>query len=63
MKNSTLKLDDSDYRPAFVFDDVQGIKMKKIQLPADKKEQIISKDTHDVSLDKKTDYLIKKLDY
>jgi len=62
MKNITLKLDDSDYRPAFVFDDVQGINMEKIQLPADKKEQIILKDTKEVSLDKNADLIMRKVD-
>lgn len=45
MKNITLKLDDKDFRPAFIFDDVIGIKMEKINLPEDKPyNQVILKD-------------------
>jgi polygalacturonase len=44
MKNIKLTLDDSDFRPAFVFDDVQNLKMKTINLPQEKHKQIIFKD-------------------
>jgi hypothetical protein len=59
MKNIILKLEDPDYRCAYVFDDVQGIKMEKIQLARDKKEQIILKDTKEESFDKNAQMLIK----
>ncbi|UZR98475.1 glycoside hydrolase family 28 protein [Chondrinema litorale] len=32
-KNVTFELNDTDYRPAFVFDDVEGLKMHRIKLP------------------------------
>ncbi|WP_028298521.1 glycoside hydrolase family 28 protein [Olivibacter sitiensis] len=35
MKNVVLKLDDYDFRPAFIFDDVNNIDMDKIILPVD----------------------------
>lgn len=34
MNNITLKLDDKDFRPAFIFDDVKNIDMNKIVLPS-----------------------------
>lgn len=45
MKNISLRLDDTDFRPAFVFDDVDGLDMEKIKLPRDKRNgQIILRD-------------------
>lgn len=44
MKNIRLTLDDSDFRPAFVFDDVQNLKMEAIDLPKEKQKQLIFKD-------------------
>lgn len=42
MKNITLKLDDTDFRPALIFDDVSGINLKTIKLPkTHQKDQII----------------------
>jgi hypothetical protein len=49
--NVKLTLDDVDYRPAFVFDDVEGLSMEKITLPMDKKEQVFLKNTKLVTLD------------
>lgn len=37
-KNITLKLENEDFRPAFVFDDVNGLKMEKIDLPVSDKK-------------------------
>ncbi len=39
-KNVKLTLDDEDFRPAFVFDDVDGINMKQVALPEPVKNQI-----------------------
>lgn len=45
MKDITLNLEDSDFRPAFIFDDVSGIILEAIKLPENKqKNQIILKD-------------------
>lgn len=41
MKNITVKLQHADYRPAFVFDDVQKIRMDGISLPKDHESQAI----------------------
>ncbi|WP_242093124.1 glycoside hydrolase family 28 protein [Aestuariivivens sediminicola] len=49
-KNISLTLQDSDYRPAFVFDDVIDLQMDKIELPIDKKDQIVLKDVDDSSI-------------
>ncbi|KFF02640.1 glycoside hydrolase family 28 protein [Flavobacterium reichenbachii] len=52
MKNIKLTLDDDDFRPAFVFDDVKNLEMKKITLPKEKKKQIVFKDVAASTLDK-----------
>ena len=49
-KNISLTLQDSDFRPAFVFDDVIDLQMDKIELPIDKKDQIVLKDVDDSSI-------------
>lgn len=43
MKNIKLTLDDADFRPAFIFDDVQNVNMKEINLPEAKHKQIVFK--------------------
>ncbi len=51
MKNIVLKLDDSDFRPAFVLDDVKGMDLEKIILPAGyQNNQIIAKDASGIKL-------------
>jgi hypothetical protein len=57
MKNITLRLDDCDYRPALIFDDVIDLNIEELRLPEDKHDQIILKNTSDV----KTDEHIRKL--
>ena len=59
MKNIKLKLEKEDFRPAFVFDDVQNLQMEKIQLPIGKKEHIILKDTKDINLDQESKQFVK----
>lgn len=51
MKNIKLMLEKEDFRPAFVFDDVNGLVMKDINVPSDKINQIIFKDVHSDNLD------------
>jgi hypothetical protein len=41
MKSISFKLEDEDFRPAFVFDDVDGLEMEQIHLPERKEQQII----------------------
>ncbi|WP_319268654.1 glycosyl hydrolase family 28 protein [uncultured Draconibacterium sp.] len=54
-KNVTLKLDDSDFRPAFVFDEVEGIEMNEVNLPAEMKGQLVFKNAEDRKLDSQLD--------
>ncbi|MEO8534521.1 MAG: glycosyl hydrolase family 28 protein [Flavobacterium sp.] len=51
MKNIKLILEKEDFRPAFVFDDVNGLVMKDIDVPSDKTNQIIFKDVLSDHLD------------
>ncbi|KRD61318.1 glycoside hydrolase [Flavobacterium sp. Root935] len=51
MKNIKLILEKEDFRPAFVFDDVQNLTMKGIDVPSDKISQIIFKDVPSSNLD------------
>lgn len=41
MKNITVKLQEADYRPAFVLDDVRQVKLESIHLPPGKSAQAI----------------------
>lgn len=51
MKNIKLTLDNPDFRPAFVFDDVKGIQMEEITVPKKQKGQIILKNSKEIGLD------------
>ncbi len=51
LKNCKLTLEENDFRPAFVFDDVENLKMEEIHLPKDKKEQLVLKNVTSVLLD------------
>lgn len=42
-KNVKVTLDDTDFRPAFVFDDVQNLNMAQIDLPKEKSNQVVLK--------------------
>ena len=60
LNNVTLKLKNSDFRPAFVFDDVSGINFKKLTLPDNKqKEQIVLKNYTNFEIIPKNTALIK----
>ncbi|TDD94286.1 glycoside hydrolase family 28 protein [Flavobacterium cellulosilyticum] len=59
MKNIKLTLDNSDFRPAFVFDDVQDITMNKIAIPDSKKGQIILKNSSQNHVDNGMSELIE----
>jgi hypothetical protein len=61
MKDIKLKLVDSDFRPALVFDDVMNLKLEKIEIPNNMKEQIIFKNVNDIHLDKESSYYMKEL--
>lgn len=51
LKNIKLTLDDADFRPAFVFDDVQNINMQEINLPEAKHKQIVLKNVTSATLE------------
>lgn len=50
-KNVKLTLDDTDFRPAFIFDDVDGVKMDQVALPQSNKDEIILYKSRNVALD------------
>lgn len=50
MKNIKLTLDNTDFRPAFVFDDVKELKMELVKLPDPGKKQIILFKTDNVEI-------------
>jgi polygalacturonase len=52
MKNIKLTLDNSDFRPAFVFDDVQNLKMEAINLPNEKQKQLVFKNVISSKIEK-----------
>ncbi|MGE5943243.1 MAG: glycoside hydrolase family 28 protein [Flavobacteriales bacterium] len=53
MKNIKFTLDDADFRPAFVFDDVKNIQMEAIELPNNKQNQLVLKNVDGLLLDNK----------
>ncbi len=59
-KNVKLTLDEKDFRPSFVFDDVDGLKMEQIDLPNPNKKQIVLHKTKDTQVDAKV--LLLKLE-
>ncbi|MFI1742940.1 glycoside hydrolase family 28 protein [Thalassobellus sediminis] len=60
MKNIKFTLDDKDFRPAFVFDDVEDLSINQISIPKSEKGQIILKDTKGVSLDNDATQVVEK---
>jgi len=50
-KNVKVTLDDTDFRPAFVFDDVQNLNMERIDLPKEKSNQVVLKAVTSSTLD------------
>ena len=62
MKNITLKLVDRDFRPAFVFDDVEGLGMEGIDLPAERNLQIAFRQVRNVDLDDMVAKQVNELD-
>jgi polygalacturonase len=53
MKNISVKVEEYDYRPAFVFDDVSNLEMKQIKVEdKNRKQQVVFRDV----LNQKTDF-------
>lgn len=50
-KNVTLKLDNFDFRPAFVFDKVEEIEMNEVKLPEEKQKQLVFNESLNWKLD------------
>lgn len=61
-KNVILKLEDSDFRPAMVFDDVQNISLENFQLPDTTPEQIILKASRLEKISPEDSKFVKYLD-
>ncbi|MEO8860652.1 MAG: glycoside hydrolase family 28, partial [Ginsengibacter sp.] len=60
-KNIELTLANQDFRPAFIFDDVDSLKMEQLKLPNRGKEQIVLYKTENEHLDDKARTFIEKL--
>lgn len=60
-KNITLKLENADFRPAFVFDDVNGLIMQNIDLPSGEKKQIVLNQCENIQLDEQAGLTKKEL--
>lgn len=58
-KNIKLTLDNHDFRPAFIFQEVDSLKMEQIKLPDQGKEQIILYKTNNERLDEKAKSVAK----
>ncbi len=61
LKNVKLYLDKEDFRPAFVFDDVDGLQMEDLDLPAEAKDQIIFKEVSGDQLDAYSSRILRVL--
>ncbi|TMU57687.1 glycoside hydrolase family 28 protein [Flagellimonas algicola] len=61
-KDVTLTLDDKDYRPAYIFDDVESLQMDNMSIPTASHKQIILKNTQDVTQDANLDNSILNID-
>lgn len=62
LKNITVQAEVPDYRPAFVFDDVEGVDLSGIIVKEDaEKKQIIFKDVKNSKLDGSIDKYVRKL--
>ncbi|SHH61898.1 glycoside hydrolase family 28 protein [Wenyingzhuangia marina] len=60
-KNVKLTLENKDFRPAFIFDDVEGLEMNNIDTPTREKGQIILTNSTKTSVDKETKLLTEHL--
>jgi pectate lyase len=60
-KNIKLNLEAEDFRPAFVFDDVKNLKIEKVKLPNEKKEQIILYKSTNAEIENPEQKLVKEI--
>ncbi len=62
MKNVVLKLEEEDFRPAFVFDDVIDLSLDEIDLPDNKiTDQIILKNVSNFKFNSQNNELVKRI--
>ncbi len=61
-KNVVFKLQDHDFRPAYVFDSVDGLEMDGISLSPQKHRQIILKNTSNIIIEEDTEKLTKTIE-
>lgn len=61
-KDINLVLDDKDYRPAFIFDDVEILKLENVELQTSSKNEIILYRTKDVALDSQLKAISEHID-
>lgn len=59
-KNVHMKLDNEDYRPTFVFDQSENIDIKNVEIPKNKKAQIVLNKSKVNTMDNDTELLIVK---
>jgi len=62
MKNVTLTLENEDFRPAFLFDDVDSLQMEDINLPVGMNHQIIFREVTGDRLDSASSGQVRKLE-
>ncbi|KAA3658413.1 MAG: hypothetical protein DWQ10_11220 [Calditrichaeota bacterium] len=63
MKNISVKAEAPDYRPAFVFDDVQKLQLSELKIIEDRlKSQVILKDVNRAEFDNSAEKLVKTLE-
>lgn len=51
MKNIRLKLENEDFRPAIVMDDVGQVNMEQMDFPKDKRVQVVTKDSKNIKVE------------
>jgi hypothetical protein len=51
MKNIRLKLENEDFRPAIVMDDVGQVNMEQMDFPKDKQVQVVTKDSKNIRVE------------
>jgi len=61
MKNITLKLEEKDFRPGFVFDDVHGLHMQDTNLPIGMNQQVVLKNVTGEQFDNASSAQVRRL--
>ena len=61
MSNLTLTLEDMDFRPGFVFDDVHGLHLQDTNLPIGMNQQVILKNVTGEQFDNASSNQVRRL--